>query len=66
MQRGPRIWSGLGRTHFLARFVLFHFSSFVYILTRLHLSQLRKCKQTKLSADSVARACQPQLSVKKD
>ena len=42
MQKGPRICSGLGRTHFLARFVLFHFSSFVYILARLYLSNLSR------------------------
>ena len=32
LTRGPRILLDLGRTHVLARFVLFHFSSFVYIL----------------------------------
>ena len=38
MLRGPRILRRLGRTHFLARLVLFHFSSFVYILTRVYIS----------------------------
>ena len=36
--RGPRILDDLIRTHFLARFVLFHFSNFVYVRARMCLS----------------------------
>ena len=36
--RGSRISLDLVRTHFMARFVLFHFSTSVYIPARLHLS----------------------------
>ena len=37
-RRGPRILFVLASTHFRARFVLFHFSNFVYVRARMCLS----------------------------
>ena len=52
--RWPRILVDLERTHFLARFVVFHFTKFVYIQSRSYLSNLSyKTNCTKLSFKAV-------------